>query len=81
MRYGEYRIGGTSLACPLFAGIMALADQAAGHAHGVRQPGALPLYGTARVHDVDDPATRSVVRVDYVNGVDRPTAGRPRCAR
>ena len=27
--YGEYRIGGTSLSSPLFAGIMALADQAA----------------------------------------------------
>ena len=30
--YDEYRIGGTSLASPIFAGIMALADQKAGHA-------------------------------------------------
>ncbi len=28
--YSEYRIGGTSLSCPLFAGVMALADQASG---------------------------------------------------
>jgi hypothetical protein len=28
--YDEYRIGGTSLSSPLFAGVMALADQAAG---------------------------------------------------
>jgi subtilase family serine protease len=31
VRYGEYRLGGTSLASPLFAGVMADADQAAGH--------------------------------------------------
>ncbi|OLE35872.1 MAG: hypothetical protein AUG48_09560, partial [Actinobacteria bacterium 13_1_20CM_3_68_9] len=29
-RYGEFRIGGTSLSSPLFAGIVALADQRAG---------------------------------------------------
>ena len=28
VHYGEYRIGGTSLASPIFAGLMALADQA-----------------------------------------------------
>src|SRR5262249_44193757 len=28
--YDQYRIGGTSLSCPLFAGIMALANQRAG---------------------------------------------------
>ena len=28
-KYGEYRIGGTSLSSPLFAGYMALADQKA----------------------------------------------------
>ena len=34
----EYRIGGTSLSSPLMAGIEALADQAAGHAHGFANP-------------------------------------------
>jgi subtilase family serine protease len=33
-RDDEYRIGGTSLSSPIFAGIMALADQAAGHRTG-----------------------------------------------
>src|SRR5512138_393884 len=32
--YGEYRIGGTSLSSPIFAGLMALADQSAGSPHG-----------------------------------------------
>ena len=38
--YGEYRIGGTSLASPLMAGVQALAQQRAGGAAGLRQPGA-----------------------------------------
>ncbi len=41
VRYGEYRIGGTSLSSPIFAGIMAIADQAAGRAAWLRQPGAV----------------------------------------
>ena len=36
--YDEYRIGGTSLSSPLFAGVMALADQQAGRAPRLRQP-------------------------------------------
>src|SRR5947209_19134532 len=36
--YSEYRIGGTSLSCPLFAGLMALADQAAGRGLGLVTP-------------------------------------------
>jgi len=36
--YSEYRIGGTSLSSPIFAGLMALADQAAGHPHGFANP-------------------------------------------
>src|SRR4029079_16558076 len=36
--YDEYRIGGTSLASPIFAGLMALADQKAGHPHGFANP-------------------------------------------
>ena len=44
--YDEYRIGGTSLASPIFAGLMALADQKAGHPHG---------FATARrfTHDIE----------------------------
>jgi subtilase family serine protease len=36
--YDEYRIGGTSLSCPIVAGIMALSDQKAGFAHGFANP-------------------------------------------
>ena len=36
--YDEYRVGGTSLSCPLIAGIMALSDQKAGFAHGFANP-------------------------------------------
>jgi subtilase family serine protease len=66
--YDEYRIGGTSLSSPLFAGVMALADQAAGIPHGFANPA---LYGASAsaFHDVSgNPLSAGVVRVDYVNG-------------
>lgn len=69
--YDEYRIGGTSLSSPLFAGYMAVADQVAGYAHGFVNP-ALYQAGAGAFNDVyaskTDPA--GDVRVDYVNGVD-----------
>ena len=43
--YDQYRIGGTSLSSPLFAGVMALADQAAGGPLGFVNP---LLYKLAR---------------------------------
>lgn len=71
VRYGEFRIGGTSLSCPLMAGIMALADQRAGTPHGFANPALYALAGTGAVRDVVDPATRmAVVRTNYVNDVD-----------
>jgi len=45
-------IGGTSLASPLVAGIMALADQRSGHPHGFINPALYRLRGTAALHDV-----------------------------
>ena len=71
VRYGEYRIGGTSLSSPLFAGVQALAAQAAGGRLGFANP---TIYAIAR----DTPgAFRDVVphgggniRSDYVNGVN-----------
>ena len=48
-RYAEYRIGGTSLSCPLFAAIMALADQANGDPPWVREPAAVLARGERRV--------------------------------
>ncbi|NUR25723.1 MAG: S8 family serine peptidase [Catenulispora sp.] len=50
--YGESAIGGTSLATPLFAGLMADAQQGAGHPFGFLNPA---LYGKATsgvFHDV-----------------------------
>ncbi|HSP65550.1 MAG TPA: S53 family peptidase [Candidatus Deferrimicrobium sp.] len=77
--YGEYRLGGTSLASPLFAGMMALADQASGRTIGFANPA---LYGTLKsngyyssshtsgaFHDVTYHPF-SMVRVNYVNSID-----------
>jgi subtilase family serine protease len=70
-RYAEYRIGGTSLASPLYAGIEALADQAAGRPHGFANPAIYALSGTPSVRDISaKPPVAGVVRNDYVNGVD-----------
>lgn len=70
--FGQYRIGGTSLSSPLFAGMMALADQAAGHRHGFANPALYALYRSRAFRDVSAPATRvAVVRTDDVNHTNR----------
>jgi subtilase family serine protease len=65
--YDQYRIGGTSLASPLFAGLTALAVQHAGHGVGLLNP---VIYGnTAAFKDVKgSPPDAGVIRVDYANG-------------
>jgi subtilase family serine protease len=72
-KYSEYRIGGTSLASPVIAGVQALAEQG-GPAIGFANPAIyarsyLPVY-----HDVTDkPLGKkdlAVARVDYANSVD-----------
>ena len=69
--YSEYRVGGTSLSSPLIAGIMALADQAAGHPHGFANPLFYSLAGSAAFTDIVSPAsTVAVVRANYVNSID-----------
>jgi subtilase family serine protease len=71
VKYSEYRIGGTSLASPIMAGIMALADQAAGFVHGFANPLFYSLAGTGAFRDVASPSsTLAVVRTNYINGVD-----------
>jgi subtilase family serine protease len=65
--YDEYRIGGTSLASPIFAGLMALADQAAGHAHGFANP--LFYSNSGAFYDVLSVKT-AVARRNFNNGVD-----------
>jgi len=67
--YDTYRIGGTSLASPLFAGMTALKIQASGHGLGLLNPG---IYADhSGFHDV----TGSIpdagnIRVDFANGLD-----------
>ncbi|GAA4349572.1 S53 family peptidase [Angustibacter luteus] len=70
VKYSEYRIGGTSLASPLFAGMMAIADQVSGRPHGFANYALYDLYGTQAYFDPTHKANTGVVRVDYVNGVD-----------
>ena len=65
--YDEYRVGGTSLASPIFAGLMALADQKAGHAHGFANP--LFYANPSAFYDVVSVKT-AVARRNFVNGVD-----------
>ena len=67
-RYAEYRAGGTSLSCPLFAAIMALADQAAGMHHGFANPALYDHAGEAAFHDIiDPPSTMASIRVNFIN--------------
>jgi subtilase family serine protease len=65
------RIGGTSVACPTFAGIEADAQQAAGHALGFANPAIYARYGTGAYHDVTDhplgPGHLAQVRNNYTN--------------
>jgi subtilase family serine protease len=73
VKYGEQRIGGTSLSSPLLAGIMALAQQRAGHPLGFINPALYQNYqdDPSIVRDVVDPSiTIAVVRTNFVNGVD-----------
>ncbi len=71
VRYSEYRIGGTSLSSPIIAGIMALADQAAGVAHGFANPLFYSLAGSGAFNDiVNPPSTVAVVRTNFNNSVD-----------
>ncbi|GAB2481116.1 S53 family peptidase [Jatrophihabitans fulvus] len=66
--YDEYRIGGTSLASPLFAGVTALSlQQAGGRGAGLLNP---TIYSSKKAFtDVKgNPPQAGDVRVDYVNG-------------
>ncbi|MCW2526320.1 MAG: physarolisin [Pseudonocardiales bacterium] len=74
-RYGEYRIGGTSLASPLFTGMTALLLQHAGGRLGFLNP---LIYGQAKAKTFNDvkgaPADAGNVRADYANAND-PSGG------
>jgi subtilase family serine protease len=73
VRYGEYRIGGTSLSSPLMAGVQAITQQRAGGRQGLLNPA---IYAAAQRHpdqfiDVSGPAPDAGnVRPDFANGTD-----------
>jgi subtilase family serine protease len=69
--WDQYRIGGTSLASPLLAGLVAVADQAHHRALGFINPLYYSMIGTSAVHDIVAPASPlAQVRTEFVNGVD-----------
>jgi len=58
------RIGGTSLATPLFAGLEAdAAERTGSHTIGFANPALYALYGTAAFHDVTDDPLGAGVRI------------------
>lgn len=68
--YDQYRIGGTSVSSPLFAGTVAVADQQAGAALGFVNP---TVYALARavsptILDASPTPLQDQSRVDFVNG-------------
>lgn len=73
--YDQFKEGGTSLASPLLAGVIADADQAAGIPLGFLNP-VLYKASTAGGSTFDDilppanPSAAAVIRVDYTNSVD-----------
>jgi subtilase family serine protease len=73
--YDEYRLGGTSLSCPIVAGIMALSDQKAGgpaHAHGFANPffyGKAGSGGPPSFTDITSVKT-APARRDFVNTIN-----------
>jgi hypothetical protein len=72
--YDQYRIGGTSLSSPLFAGVMADADQAAGAPLGFVNPAIYALASSPATagafYDVVPGPQQALVRNDYLDGLD-----------
>jgi subtilase family serine protease len=75
VRYGQFKEGGTSLASPLLAGVIADVDQAAGAPLGFLNPALYKAFTRtpSAFNDVRPPAnpnSAAVVRVDYANTVN-----------
>jgi subtilase family serine protease len=69
--YDEYRIGGTSLASPLLAGVQAVASQKAHHKVGFANPLYYKESGTSAIKDIVAPKHPVYqVRVNLVDGQD-----------
>ena len=75
IHYGQFKEGGTSLASPLLAGVIADADQAAGAPLGFLNP---EIYKASKatpaaftdIMPPGQPNSAAVIRVDFVNGVN-----------
>ncbi len=68
--YDQYRIGGTSVASPLFAGLVAVADQAAGHSLGFLNPKLYSLYGNSQsLYDIVSAGRQDMSRADFANSI------------
>ena len=69
--YDEYRIGGTSVASPLMAGVIARADSQASSALGFVNPALYSFAGNSSVlYDVQNAGKQDQSRADYANSVD-----------
>jgi len=71
-KYDEYRLGGTSLSSPLYAGMFALAEQQAGHEFGLANPVLYSTLGSTSkdITKADADTYPGDVRSDFVNGFD-----------
>jgi subtilase family serine protease len=68
VKYGQTRYGGTSLASPILAGVIADADQAAGTPVGFINPAIYKLDGTpGAIDDILPGGKQAQVRVDHAN--------------
>jgi hypothetical protein len=76
VHYGQFKEGGTSLASPLLAGVIADADQAAGGTLGFLNPELYDAFIKAPATTFNDiapparPASAAVIRVDFTDTVD-----------
>jgi subtilase family serine protease len=69
--YDQYRIGGTSVASPLLAGVIARANSQAGHALGFINPALYSLSGnSSAIADVLPAGKQDQSRSDYANSID-----------
>jgi subtilase family serine protease len=70
-RYSTYRLGGTSLSSPLFAGVLADAIQETGSAIGFINPLLYEKSGTSAITDVQNtPTPEATVRTNYTNNLN-----------
>ena len=68
IHYGEYRVGGTSLSSPLFAGVQAVAQSGSGRRIGFANPFIYSAFRGHVYYDVTPQGDAGNVRADYANG-------------